>query len=130
MAESSDGESTNRQFKNVKEDDKIISLIKNSLAFGRFCNRVVNKVDADTCITELKRNMNGESFKKYLMIPKNTVIEVNLVDPKLKLFFSYKVKNQEHLIEMYLDKDMITKSNELYEKKQAEKNMQANCDTT
>lgn len=74
MADSSDGEATNRHFKNnIKED--ISHKIVNTHEFKKFCHNL-SHVHRDTCISELKRDINkDDSFKSHLSIPKKTVIE-------------------------------------------------------
>lgn len=121
MPDTSDGEGTNRHFKNVENIDTT-AKIKTSVAFGKLCNSIVNNNGKilNIATDEFKRKLNGEQFKKGLQIPKSTVIEVNFVAPNLVILFAYRAKSMEHVLRIRLDNDTLTKANEFYMKKLAE----------
>lgn len=104
MAETSDGDNTNRHFKNILDNEKTALSIKNSMPFAKLCNAIAmnNGKLHDSVTDDFKKKINSEPFKKYLMIPKTTIVEVNFVQPNLKILFSQKSKNNEHMIEIPL----------------------------
>lgn len=61
MAETSDGDVTNRHFKNVENTENISLLIKATLQFGKLCNCIIkNKgILHDAVLDEYKKSLNS-----------------------------------------------------------------------
>lgn len=126
MAETSDGDNTSRHFKNILDNEKTSLSIKNSMPFAKLCNAIAmnNGKLHDSVTDDFKKKINSEPFKKYLMIPKTTIVEVNFVQPNLKILFSQKSKNNEHMIEIPLNVNTINTASDYYVKKITETNDQ------
>lgn len=111
MAESSDGESINRQFNHIKIE-KAGNKIANTYAFRKLCHNLKNGVPNENCVIELKAIANVDDFKKSLSIPKNTNIEPNIVNKVVSFLFSY--KNNSHIVKIKLTDSVINGFSESY----------------
>lgn len=100
MADSSDGEAKDHpQFNNIRAEN-VCNKIANSYAFRKFCYNIKNGVTQENTIIELKALTNDGTFKQSLSIPKNTIIEPNIVNDILSLHFSYKTQTHEPRIRL------------------------------
>lgn len=119
MAESSDGEpsdddkkaelngtnsvkfnNTKRRFENLENEEHISEVIKESVAFMKFCYNLSKGWGPSACINDMNIECASDEFKKQLNIPSKTdiVINGNMINNKIsavQLAFNYKTNKSD-----------------------------------
>lgn len=116
MTDTSDGETKQRQFANLRivSPNESAQRVANSSEFMNLCYNITQGMNISVCVEEFKSRVNNDQFKKYMAIPRNSIIEPNISESNISLLFKY--KKHSHPLKIKINNELVNAISENYKK--------------